>query len=595
LSGGATAFATTTDTAAYVPYADAERVLASLEEWACDAERPMRVLRGPQGSGKSMLLAVFAARVGRHAVPVRFSANGLDPETLARTVLDALGTPWEGTPRVALVRAVEQPGTRRVLLLLDDADALAPRTEMWLFDFVRRSAGAVHALLAVRDERLAAEFANAFQSGTTVLALDAPMSREEADAWVRAELARSGADAALRARFDAPMVSRLHTRSGGLPGRLRQEAAAMLAEFALVEAPAPRLATATAAERPPTGPLGAHAVNAAAPPRPPGPRRESALRETPVALREPASPRAAAPAPAREPSAPRAASAAVTDAAPISIDPTRFDVDSKALPRGARRRDSLLRWLLVPAALAAAYIVGFLTSQVLDALRPGAAPGVAQPSVSAAPPRQVESAAAPQPPPAAAATAPAMAAPVGNRVAVAAPPAAESATPDAVATAPATTPPAVSAAPPPVAQIPARDASTPQSLSKTAPTAPAVAALAGDSAEAAASPVAPEAATIEPATAPELAPPAVSAAAPPARVRRPPAPRPPPLPRSVEVSVEAEPGASILVNGQPVGSGTVKGLQLAPGPQLVEVRLLDGRVVERIINVKGTRYDVKVR
>jgi len=569
LSGDATAFAATADAAAYVPYASAERVLDSLEEWACDTERPMRVLRGPPGSGKSMLLAVLAARVGRHAVPVCLSANGLDPETLARTVLDALGTPWEGTPRVALVRAVERPGTRRVLLLLDDADALAPRTEMWLFDFVRRSAGAVHALLAVRDERLAAELANAFQSGTTVLALDAPMSHEEEDAWVRAELARSGADAALRARFDAPTVARLHTRSGGVPGRLRQEAAAILAELAApsgepaasaareerapVAAAPPRLAPATAAERPPPGPLGAHAVAAAAPPRPPGPRREPAPRETPVTPREPAPARAAAPAPAREPSAPRTASAAVSDTASAAVDPARFGVDAKAPPRDAPRRDSLLRWLLVPAALAAAYVAGFLTSQTLEALRPGAAPAgvaveapeVAQPSVSAAPPRQIESAAAPQP----------------------------------------------------VAEIQAPDAFTPPApapLPAAAPTAPAMAEPAGDSTEAAAppaaEPAAPEAAATEPATAPEVAPPSVSAAPSPAPARR-----PPPQRTSVEVSVEAEPGASILVNGEPVGSGTVKGLELAPGPHMLEVRLADGRVVQRVIDVKGTRYDVKVR
>jgi hypothetical protein len=71
--------------------------------------------------------------------------------------------------------------------------------------------------------------------------------------------------------------------------------------------------------------------------------------------------------------------------------------------------------------------------------------------------------------------------------------------------------------------------------------------------------------------------------------------RPQPTPISVDVSVEAEPGASILVNGQLVGSGTVKGLELAPGPQLLEVRLLDGRAVERVIDVRGTHYTVKVR
>jgi hypothetical protein len=208
----------------------------------------------------------------------------------------------------------------------------------------------------------------------------------------------------------------------------------------------------------------------------------------------------------------------------------------------------------VPAALAAAYVAGFLTSQTLEALRPGAAPAgvaveapeVALPSVSAAPPSQVESAAAP-------------------------PPAAEIQEPDAF------TPP------PPPPPLPA-----------AAPTPPAMAAPTGDSAEAAApspaEPVAPEAAATEPATASEVAPRSVSAAPSPAPVRR-----PPPQRTSVEVSVEAEPGASILINGEPVGSGTVKGLELAPGPHMLEVRLADGRVVQRVIDVKGTRYDVKVR
>ncbi|HSJ97942.1 MAG TPA: AAA family ATPase, partial [Myxococcota bacterium] len=265
MSAIATAFAPTADAAAYVPYAGAERALASLEEWVCDAERPVLVLRGPEGAGKSMLLSVLAARVGRHAIPVRVSASGLDPESLARQVLDALGTPWEGTPRVALARAIERLDGRRVLLLLDDADVLAPRTEMWLFDFVRRSAGAVHALLAVRDERLASDLAGAFQSGTTVLPIDAPMTREESEVWLRAALARSGAAGELRARFDPPTVARLHERSGGVPGLLRQEAAGLVSDVT-GERPAP----AAPAPQPPAS----HHEEAIVTPAPPSPRRE---------------------------------------------------------------------------------------------------------------------------------------------------------------------------------------------------------------------------------------------------------------------------------------------------------------------------------
>jgi hypothetical protein len=139
---------------------------------------------------------------------------------------------------------------------------------------------------------------------------------------------------------------------------------------------------------------------------------------------------------------------------------------------------------------------GFLTSQILEARRPDAAPAVvaleapevALPSVSTEPPPAAEMRpqnALPTPPPVAEPTAAATAAPAGDG--------ADAATPPAVA---------------PVVQ------------------------------EAAAT----EVAAPEPATALEVAPPPVSAAPPavPARVRR-----APPQPRNVEVSVEAEPGASI--------------------------------------------------
>jgi hypothetical protein len=104
---------------------------------------------------------------------------------------------------------------------------------------------------------------------------------------------------------------------------------------------------------------------------------------------------------------------------------------------------------------------------------------------------------------------------------------------------------------------------------------------------------------VEPEPEPEAAAPA--AAEPAARPARRAAPArvarraPPAEPRPVDVSVEAAPGASILVDGRPVGTGTVEGLQLPAGPHRVEVWLPDGRVVERVVDVRGTRYEVKVR
>jgi hypothetical protein len=591
VSGGATAFVPPSDATSYVPYAGAERALASLEEWACDAERPVLVLRGGEGAGKSTLLAVLAGRVGRHAVPVFLSAQGLDPETLARQVLDALGSPWEGSPRVALARAVEQLGRRRVLLLIDDADALAPRTEMWLFDCVRRSNGALHALLAVRDERLAADLAGAFRSGTQVLAIDAPMARDEVAAWLRAELSRSGAASDLRERFDAAAVERLHARSGGVPGRLRQEFAALAAEAAasaaaakaaaepaLAEEPAPRLA--------PPREAAARAEPAPLEPARPAPAALAAPPERPASLatRAPA-PARRDPAPARTPLPPRArealeAAVARKDAEALAMA-ARSEADPVERPFGGTpRRDTFLRWMLVPAALAVAYVAGFLTSQALEMRR---APGAPAPAVAGEAPQAL--------PPVAAA-----------------PPAAESAAPAPVEMrAPDPFEPPAIAAPPPAAPAARADTAAPAAGQEPGPADLAGSARATAERAPAAPSALPDVSTPPPAAGAPVAgrpageapapvasePAAVAAAPPPARAARRAAEAP--ASRMVKVDVEAEPGASILVDGRPVGSGSVQALPLAPGPHRVEVWLPDGRVVERVVEVRGTRYQVKVR
>src|SRR5690606_4461441 len=346
------------------------------------------------------------------ALPVAVSARGLDADALARRVLDALGASFEGAPRVALARRAGELGDRRVLLLIDDADALAPRTEMWLFDFVRRGAGALHALLAVRDERMAGDLASAFQSGTEVITLDTPMRREEAEAWVRAELTRSGVPEEVRARFDAATLARLHSGSGGWPGPLRAQAAALVAEAARSSAAAVAAAAgAAASEAPPalraTGDGPRARGHAAATPEDAGragatlqgathdagPAGADAHRTPPQPATAPAN---EAPAPAtRVPRRAAAAGEARGEARPAAgrrAAPTRNDVDRDAPRRATFGRDGLLRWLLLPAALAAAYVAGFLSSQALETLRERADEA---PALAAAPPPGAPEAAAP--------------------------------------------------------------------------------------------------------------------------------------------------------------------------------------------------------
>lgn len=587
MSGGDKAFAPSVDAASYVPNAATERVLGALGEWAVAGERPVRVLRGPEGAGKSMLLAVLAARVGRHAAPILVSAVGLDPDSLARRVLDALGTPWDGSPRIVLAAAIQRLGKPRVLLLIDDADALTPRTEMWLFDLARRSAGGLRALLAVRDERLAADLANAFQAGTEVLTIEPVLSREETETWLRAELARAEVGPDARARFDASALARIHERSGGVPGRVRQEAIAVLTAVAEAAATARVAGAPGQVTAPPPLPPERLAVRVAGesgavpPPGAPAPRHEprdaiprERARTNPAPASEATPARRAFEPPAREAAALASES---TSSAAGAASSTREASSGRVAPRRAlrpsaapgspqppasttARRESLLRWLL-PAALAAAFVAGFLTAQMLATLRPAPAlpPGlVAEPDSAAATP-PVSAA----PPP-------------GSGTASAAPSPSAEASPSADrAAAPATPPPATLRGHDPFAAPAPPAAATPPAVSAS-----------------------PREFAPEPGPADDLLVPPPTATASPSAMA-PERPRPPLRTaegsRGTAVDVTAEPGASILVDGRPVGSGTVNDLRLEPGPHRVEVRLPDGRVVERVVEVRGTRYEINVR
>ena len=70
---------------------------------------------------------------------------------------------------------------------------------------------------------------------------------------------------------------------------------------------------------------------------------------------------------------------------------------------------------------------------------------------------------------------------------------------------------------------------------------------------------------------------------------------PPPRPRFVRVEVQAEPGAEIRLGGRELGAAPVGSVDLPPGPHRLLVRMPDGREVDRIVEVRGTRYEIQVR
>lgn len=516
-------------------------MLARLALWAADEIRPVVILAGPKGSGKTTLLSAFAARSAADFRIARLSDPRVDPDALSLRILDDLGVEGDETrPRASLVRAIQGSDGPPVLLLVDDADALSPRSEMWLFDLVRRSAAALRLVLAVADPRVAAELSNAFGAGTEIVAIDTPLSRSEVERLARAECERRGGPLLA---LDEGAVDAIHARSRGLPGRVLEETIAALARFereqrARAAAPAPIAAAEAVA----------------------------------VSLPERAAPASPPPSVARNAPPPQ-------------------ELHAPPPPSGASRepmaRDSLLRWLLVPGALASMFVAGFLASELLQVARTGSLRERPRMSLAAPPVAPAADADAALPP-------------------VAAPPPARPSPPEAAAPEPAPLAPAAPLAPP----APAPEASAPSAaLAEPEPAAPEVVAPVLPS------PPAPEARA--PAEPPALAateptePPAPTATEPARGDERAPAvdprlrgrtrtPRAPATQHAaveprVSVRVSAEPGAEVRVDGQSVGAAPIGELQLSRGPHHFVVTLPDGRVAERVVDLQGKEYDVRFR
>ena len=529
--------------AAPLTNADAERSLAALERWAADSDRPVIVLAGAAKTGKTVLLDVLASRLGRYFSVVYLSRPGSDPDEVSTRILSALGEIPDGTPRLVLAREIERRADRPLIVLLDDADTLPPRVELWLFDLARRSAGALRLVLALSDARLAREFAAAFRADTEIAPLGASMGQAEAESYLRL----------VPARASEPQPAALHPRAAGD-----------------AEARPPRTAPAPPRSEPrpaePAQPLAALASIAGSTSAPtPAPER-----------RQPAAAPPAAPAPAP----PRAR---------VEAPPQPPPVDA---PAGAARKGPRLRWVALAAALVFGFVAGFLLSELRDAQGPEFLERVDVgrpadlPSVSAPPPDPFT------PPPLPEAAPPLAERDVGLAVEnapIETSPVAVDPRPVGEGTAPAEAASAEAAAPLRATETAAANEIAPAPAPEPAPADAGVADAGAplDSEAAAAFPV-PPAASAEPSRV-SAEPPRVSAEPPAVRAA------PPPRPRFVRVEVQAEPGAEIRLGGRELGAAPVGSVDLPPGPHRLLVRMPDGREVDRIVEVRGTRYEIQVR
>lgn len=223
-------FALTANLAAYVPRAATERALAELEG-AIRTGRNPAALTGPPGLGKTLLLHLVAARLGRELHPVYLPYGALPPYELAALALGMLDRPHTDDDPAAALRAfadeLHAEGSA-LLLLVDDASSMPLETARWLGELARASGGAVRLVMAAMDSRSAGRTVAAVGGDVVETRLVEPMSEEESREYVLRRLELAGVAPDVRRRFHRRTLANLHRISAGIPRRLHMAATAVV-------------------------------------------------------------------------------------------------------------------------------------------------------------------------------------------------------------------------------------------------------------------------------------------------------------------------------------------------------------------------------
>ncbi len=222
------------DPESFYPSPTHEEALARLH-YLVDQSRRLGLLLGPSGSGKSLLLEVFARRCAAAGCAVaKVNLLGMEPEELLSELACRLGRDctttqsvsalWRIlTDRLAELRYEQRPA----VLLFDDAECAYRPTADTLVRIAQH-----HPLPDTRITMiLAAEQVGARSLGHRLLDLAElridlePWAQSETGEYLTMTLQRAGCRSAV---FNEPAVTRLHELSRGVPRRI-----ARLADLAL--------------------------------------------------------------------------------------------------------------------------------------------------------------------------------------------------------------------------------------------------------------------------------------------------------------------------------------------------------------------------
>ena len=212
-----------------------EEALARLH-FLVDYRRRLGLLIGPQGSGKSLLLEVFAGELRERGLPVaRVNLMGSDRLEMMWLLACELGlNPCRETTFPSLWRSVTDRITEyryqqlETALLFDDADraseeALTHVARLAQFDCSPDARLTI--VMASSPERIRRLGDPLLERAELRIDIE-PWSPSDTEDYVKASLARAGRESPL---FDTSAIQRLHQLGEGIPRRINQ-----LADLALL-------------------------------------------------------------------------------------------------------------------------------------------------------------------------------------------------------------------------------------------------------------------------------------------------------------------------------------------------------------------------